>query len=303
MTKSRPSRIRQHLGCYALLTPTFLLLGVFTLVPVVWAFSTSFYEHEIGGESRFVGFANYLEFFRDPLFWPSIGHMLFLTAFAVGVVLVFPLLIAKLIFSLSTERARYRYRVIFLAPLAFPGVALIMIWGGVMYGDAGVINNVLKLLGLGQLARGWLADPRTALGAVAFLGFPWANGINILVYYAGLSSIPESVEEAAEMDGATGLRKFFLIEIPMIFSQIKLLVILAVITGVQGFENVLILTHGGPGFETMVPGLWMYYNAFSFQRMGVACAIGVILFFVIFGATVLHLRYFKSSEELQGARA
>jgi len=294
--------IRRSYGCYLLLLPTFVLLAVFTFIPFVWAFSTSFYAYEIGGDSRFVGLQNYVTFFRDPTFWPSLGHMAFLTLFGVGVVMVFPLVYAKLIHSLSSERARYVYRVVFLVPLAFPVVAMVLLWNGLVFGEYGIVNETLRFVGLGGLARAWLADPRTVLWAIAFLGFPWANGIQILIYYAGFANIPESVQEAAELDGATGLSKFFRIELPMIFSQIKLLVILAVIAGVQGFEIVFILTQGRPGFESMVPGLWMYYNAFSFQKMGVACSIGVFLFVLVLGLTALNLKYFRSSEELQGVR-
>jgi raffinose/stachyose/melibiose transport system permease protein len=99
------------------------------------------------------------------------------------------------------------------------------------------------------------------------------------------------------------LRKFFRVEYPLLMSQVKLLVILTIMGGVQGFEGMLALTKGGPGFKTMLPGLWMYLNAFSFQRMGYACAIGVILFILILGLTVLNLRYFKSAEELTEARS
>lgn len=300
--KATSSRFAQSLSCYGLLLPTFILLGVFTFIPFVWAFTTSFYELEVGGESKFVGFENYLAFFNDPTFWPSLAHMVFLTIFGVVVVMVFPLLYAKLIFSLSSDRARYVYRVLFLIPLAFPGVAILLMWSSVVFGEYGLVNGALRAVGLDSLSRSWLADPDTALIAIAFLGFPWANGIQILIYYAGFSTISESVLEAAELDGATGVRKFFLIEIPMIFSQIKLLVILAVIGGVQGFDAMYILTRGGPGFETMVPGLWMYYNAFSFQKMGLACAIGVLLFLLILALTILNLKYFKTTEEIQGAR-
>jgi raffinose/stachyose/melibiose transport system permease protein len=212
---------------------------------------------------------------------------------------IVPLTIAKLIFSLSSDRARYFYRVLFLIPIVVPGVAVVMIWKGMIYGDDGFVNEFLRLIGLGDHTRGWLSHPRTVLWACALVGLPFANGIQILIYYAGLSSISESVHEAAHLDGASGVRKFFTIDVPMVLSQIKLLVILTIIAGVQGFEGLFILTRGGPGFKSMVPGLWMYFNAFSFQRMGYACAIGVILFLLILTLTVLNLRYFRTSEDLQ----
>ena len=239
-------------------------MAVFSVVPFIWAFTTSFYRYEIGGESTFVGISNYTEYFADPTFLPSFGNMLFLTLFHVVAVIIFPLLVAKLIFSLSSERARYIYRIIFLVPVVVPGVAIYMIWHGLIYNEmGGLLNEVLRFVGLASWTRGWLTDADTVLLAVAFVGFPFASGINVLIYYAGFASIPESVHEAARLDGAQGLKKLLFVDVPLILSQIKLLVILTVIAGVQGFEMVFILTKDGPGFKSMVPGFWMYLNAFS----------------------------------------
>jgi len=289
---------KASLAHLAMLSPTMLLLAVFSLVPFIWAISTSFFDYEVGGESRFVGFANYAEYLRDPTLLPSFGNLLFLMLFGVAVVMTAPLTVAKLIFSLKSERARYIYRVLFLIPIVVPGVAGLMIWQGMIYGDTGFVNEFLRAVGREDLTRGWLTDPNTVLWAVVFMGFPFAGGINILIYYAGLAGISESIHEAAELDGAKGIGKFLRIDVPLVMSQIKLLTILTVIGSVQGFEGLFILTKGGPGFKTMVPGLWMYMNAFSFQRMGYACAIGVMLFLLILGLTVLNMRYFRSSEEL-----
>ena len=288
---------------YAMLTPTFGLLAVFSLVPFLWAFATSFYDYEVGGESKFIGLANYVEYMHDPTLFSSFGNMLFLMCFGLIVVTTAPLIIAKLIFSLRSERARYLYRVLFLIPIVVPGVAGMMIWQGMIYGDSGFVNELLRTIGREDLTRGWLTDPRTVMWAIVFMGFPFAGGINILIYYAGLAGISDSVHEAAELDGARGIRKFVRIDVPLVLSQIKLLTILTVIGTVQGFEGMFILTKGGPGFKTMVPGLWMYMNAFSFQRMGYACAIGVILFLLILTLTILNMRYFRSSEELTAEAA
>ena len=293
-------RCSDSLGLYVILAPTFILLGVFSLVPFLIAFATSFYDYEVGGESRFVGLANYIEYAGDYTFLESFRNMLFLTGFHVLCVMIVPLVVAKLIFSLSSERASYIYRILFLLPIIVPNVAVYLIWRGVIYNEDGLVNNILMLLGITPPAQGYLTGPATVLWAIAFIGFPFAGGINILIYYAGLTSIPDSVHEAATLDGATGLRKFLLIDVPLVLSQIKLLVMLTIIGGIQAFEAIYILTVGGPGFESMVPGLWMYLNAFSFQRMGYACAIGVILFLLILTLTVLNLRYFKSSEDVQG---
>ena len=296
-------RLRFALGCYLLVSVTLVLLSIFVYLPVIWAFTKSLFEFEVGSASKFVGLANYIEFLTlDPITWVSLFNMLFLTFFAVCVRLTFPLVVAKLIHSLPNERWRYIYRIVFLVPIVVPGVAIQLIWVSLIYGDRGLLNEFLRGIGLSGWVTGWLSDPSTALMAVAMVGFPFAGGFEVLIYYAGLSGIPESVNEASLIEGCVGIRKFFLIDIPMVLSQLKLILLLTIIAGVQGFENLLILTRGGPGFTTTVPGLWMYYNAFSFQRMGYACSIGVCLFVLIFGLTLLNIKYFKSSEELQGTR-
>jgi len=295
-------KARSTLTCYAAILPTMALLLTFVYLPVVWAFTRSFYAFEVGGESRFVGLANYSEYLsEDPTTWTSVVNMLLLTLFAVTARLTFPLVVAKLIHSLPRERWRYVYRLVFLVPIVVPGVAGQLIWRGLIYSDSGLVNEFLRWIGQDQWVHGWLSEPGTALICVALVGFPFVGAFEVLIYYAGLSAIPQSVHEAAAIAGCTGLRKFFQIDVPLILSQLKLIVILTIIGSVQGFQGLIILTRGGPGFRTTVPGLWMYYNAFSFQRMGYACAIGVLLFLVILTLTVLNLKYFKSSESIQGA--
>ncbi len=292
---------RFQAGCWGLMLPTLGLLAVFTFTPILWAFNNSLYQYEVGDEAnaRFVGLGNYFEYLlRDPTGLKSLGNMLLLTAFAVAVRLVVPLGVAKLIISLPSERARHAYRILFLAPIVVPGVAVHLIWLTLVYGELGLINQLLDAGGLGAHQSAFLTDPDKALWCVAFIGFPFVGGFEVLIYYAGLANIPESVNDSARIDGATGLRKFFMIDVPMVLSQIRLIVALTVIAGVQAFESILIVTKGGPGFETMVPGLWMYYNAFSFQRMGYACAIGVMLFLIIAGLTALNLKYLRSTEEV-----
>lgn len=300
-----PFRWREVGWAYLVLTPSLGLLAIFCLVPFVWAFTKSFYNFEVGGDQTFVGFGNYIEYLtNDPTLLPSLGHMLVLTLVMLTVSLTVPLLVAKLIFELTRfggdgtgERAAHFYRVLFIAPIVVPGVAIQTIWATGIYGQDGLLPQLLAPLGID--AGGLLTSPATALFAIAMVGFPFAQGINVLIFYAGLADIPESVHEAALLDGDRGVGKFLRIDVPMVLSQVKLLAILATITGIQGFEAIFIMTRGGPGFSTMVPGLWMYYNAFSFQRMGYACAIGVLLFLLVLGLTALNARFLRTTQDLQ----
>lgn len=295
-------KMRLWLSCYLLLLPTFVLVGVFCFVPVLWAFSMSLYEFEVGGESRWVGLANYREYLADPTLAGSFLNMALLGIFGIVLNIVTPLLVARLIFSLPGERARHIYRTLFLVPIVVPGIATQLIWGGGILGEFGMINGLLGMVGLEAWQRTWLIDPDTALAALAVIGFPFASGINILIFTAGLAAIPTSLREAAVLEGASPLRLFLHIELPLLLSQVRLLTVLMTIGAIQNFEGILVLTGGGPGFETMVPGLWMYYNAFSFQRMGLAAAIGVVLFVVIMVVTFLNFYFIKSSEAVQGER-
>ncbi|HZZ41742.1 MAG TPA: sugar ABC transporter permease [Tepidisphaeraceae bacterium] len=303
MSRSIPqSESRNYVPLYLILFPTFLLLAIFCLIPFIWAFVTSFYEYEVGAPAHFVGLSNYSTYlFHDHTLGESLGNMAFLTLFAVVVTVIVPLTIAKLIFSLSSPRASYVYRILFLIPILVPSVAVQLIWKDFIYSGTGLLNQFLNILHLSNLTRGWLSSPHTVLTSIAFIGFPFANGIQILIYYAGLTSISDSVHEAAFLDGATGVRKFLTIDVPLVLSQIKLLVILTLIGGIQSFESLFILTRGGPGFKSTVPGLWMYFNAFSFQKMGYACSIGVLLFLLILVLTVINLKFFRSSEDVTAA--
>ena len=155
----------------------------------------------------------------------------------------------------------------------------------------------MESLGLQNWIYGWLSNPKTALWAVACVGFPFAYGFNVLIYYAGLANIPQSILEAAEVDGLSAFGKVIRLHLPLILSQFRLLTIVTVIGIVNGFESVYILTKdGGPGYETMVPGLYMFLNGFVFERMGYAAAIGLLMLLFLLTFTVLFNRLVRTDE-------
>jgi len=141
------------------------------------------------------------------------------------------------------------------------------------------------------------------LYAIMFVGFPFITGLNLLIYYSGLANIPDSILDAAKIDGAGILSTIFRVHLPFLMSPARILSIMTVIAVVQGFERILIITGagegtgGGPGYASMVPGLYMYYQAFSFKRMGYACAIGLAMFVVLLVITMLQMKYMRSETE------
>jgi raffinose/stachyose/melibiose transport system permease protein len=225
--------------------------------------------------------------------------VLFLAIAAVTFALTLPLLAAELIFNLHSERWRFSYRVLFTIPMVVPWIVTVLVWQFLYDPIDGPINRVLLGLGLGNYARAWLGEPQTALWAIALMGFPFVAGLNLLIYLAGLNSISTEVLDASKLDGATFWQRFLHVDIPLIRGQIRLIVILTTITQIQNFAPVLILTKGGPGYSTMVPGMWMYQNAFLFGKMGYASAIGVVLFAVMLALTAMNTRLILSSDEYE----
>ena len=286
-------RVYRYRYCYLALTPTFAFLLVFKYYPMLAAIYYSFTDWD-GLSAQFIGVQNYVEMISDPVFQQAVHNMGFLAMFRLIVHLLMPLLAAELIFNLRNTRAGYFWRLLFVVPLVVPGIVVLLIWGFIYTPQLGLLNQLLRGIGAGALAQSWLGDPAIALPALAFVGFPWVGGIALLIFLAGLQNIPEEAIEAARLDGASGLRRVWALDVPLIVGQIKVIAVLTLIENVRGFGDVLILTSGGPGYATMVPAMYMYQSAFSFGRMGYSCAIGAFLFVLILAVTWANLRFIRS---------
>jgi raffinose/stachyose/melibiose transport system permease protein len=297
--RRRPSRWSRFFPLYALLGPTFVFLLVFNYYPALLAIVRSFFRWDIGDQAAYIGLANFRELLHDPIFLKSLGNIGELLLFTLVVNLTVPLVVAETIFMVGSPKWNYLLRVLFVVPMLVPPIVIWVLWKFI-YSDAGLLTSFLEMIGRKDWIYGWLSHPKTALLAVAFVGFPFAYGFNILIYYAGLNNISRSILESAELDGATPLQSFYRIHLPMIMSQVKLLLVVTVIAVLQGFEAVYILTgDGGPGYETMLPGLYMFLNGFTYKRMGYACAIGVVLFLIMLTFTIMNNQYLRSAQERQ----
>ncbi|MCB0063711.1 MAG: sugar ABC transporter permease [Caldilineaceae bacterium] len=296
-TRSIWQTIRQKGSLYLFLIPTIIFLLIFMYYPAYTAVRLSFYQWDGFGPERWVGLRNFERLFTNSVMLSSINNMLILTVARILIVLTTPLLAAELVFHLKSERWKYWYRVIFVIPLVVPDVVTYLIWQFIFNPSVGLANVLLNNLGLSFLANEWLGNHRTVLMSLALVGFPWIAGINFLIYLAGLQNISREVLDAASVDGATGFRRFWLIDLRLIMGQIKLLLILSIIFSLQAFVLILIMTNGGPGYSSMVPGLLMYEAAFQDGRFGYACAIGTAIFVVIFILTYINMRYIQPDTE------
>lgn len=290
--------VRKYWYCYVMLLGTFSLLITFSYYPALSAIYHSFTVWDGFRPERWAGLDNYHEIFTsEVIFRKGFANMLLLTVWQVVRSSTFPLLGAALLYRMRNEKMAYLFRLVFVLPLVVPGVVGILVWRQLYEPNFGLFNAVL--LGLGFKPLAWLNSPNTALFSLMFMGFPWIDGVGLLIYLAGLLAIPSEIIEAATMDGATSLRRFFAMELPLIVPQIRLIVILNVIGSLQNFGWQLLVTRGGPNNATTVPAWEMYQSAMTEGRFGVASAIGVVLFVLIFVLTLVNNSYIRSNVEYQ----
>lgn len=271
-------------------------MAVFNYYPFFNGLIHSLYDWNGVNRSEFIGLSNFIELFtRDPEFWPAMQRMAVLTIADVTKSLMPAFLLAWILAHIINKKISYSYRILLMLPAVVPGMVGIQLWMGWMSAN-GLVNRILEAIGMSEMAHNWFGDPNTVVPALIFTGLPYINGANTLIFLAGFMGISKELYEALLVDGANGWQRFWYLEVPLLMSQVKLLLILAVIGAVQSYEGIMMMTGGGPGGSSMVPGLMLYNHAFKYWRVGYASAIGVVLFAIIMVFTILQYRYNKSSD-------
>ncbi len=297
---------------YLFIAPATLLIALFSYYPALSGIYHSFYFWNGQDISYFIGLENYCRLWNDPSFRRGFGLVGILVV--ANVFKMFPSIITAVwIHRLKSERAQYWYRVVFVIPMIVPGMVFILIWKLFYDPTIGPLNDILRMTGVmdllvwldanllhwGSFTAGgnpaWLGDPKLAIPALLFWGFPWVGAFGVLIYLAGLQNIGTEIYEAANLDGAGWYRKFVSIELPLILTQVRMNLIVVCIGTLQDFGTILILfgENGGPGGVVDVPGLFMFRAAFYSQQAGLACAAGVILFGIIYALTTLNNRILR----------
>jgi len=275
------------------IAPTFVILGYFMYYPAYVAFVGSLTDWDGFNTPRAVGLQNFANAFRDGnLRVAGLNNI----PWAIGKVflaVVPPFLAAELIFHVRRQRWQYLYRTLFVVPLIIPGIVTILLWT-FYYRSDGLVNQVLGFVGLDALQQPWLTRPSTALGALIFMGFPWVTPFNLLIFYSGLQAIPGEILEAGALDGATGWRRVLFIDLPLLVSQTRVLVTLAIIASVQALLEPLLMTGGGPGTSTLTPILYVYRTGVEYGDFGYSMSISLILFLVVLLLSVAANRLTRS---------
>ncbi|MFV0400307.1 MAG: carbohydrate ABC transporter permease [Oscillospiraceae bacterium] len=280
----------QILCAVLFLLPTFIVLVSFSYYPAASAIGYSFTRWDGFFDPVFVGLENYARLVKDPIFWLSLRNVLLWSVGSIVVSLIFPYLGAELVFSVKGKRLQYVYRSLLTLPMIVPAVVTIEIWSFIYNPEYGLLNTFFRGIGLEALVQNWLGNSALVIPSLIFIGFPWISGLNFLLFYAGLQNIPGDVLEYAKLDGCGGFRRVFAIDLPLTVSQFKLALILGIINTLQNVTTPLLLTGGGPGYDSYVPGLYMYYEAFTRSNFGYATAIATVMFVMILILTIISMR-------------
>ena len=274
------------------------LIGVFFAIPVASALLLSFTDFDIYSigdftSTRFVGLKNYTDLMAMPLFWQALRNTLYFVMLG-GPLSAAASLAAALLVHSKLTRLRPFFRSAFFAPWVTTLVAVALVWRYIYHPQYGLLNAGLGLLGLGPVD--WLGDPNWAMPSIILLSV-WKNfGYNMLVFLAGLSSIPEELYEAAALDGAGAWNRLRHITLPMLGPTFVFVGVVTMIASFQIFSEPYVMTQGGPLKSTTTLVLLMYEQGFRWWRLGLAAAIAVVLFLLTLGGTLLQLRLRRSAQ-------
>ena len=275
---------RDNVAGYVFILPFIIGLIVFTTIPFFTSLYLAFTNYNILSAPKWVGLDNFKKmFFEDDLFWTSFKVTFKFALIQVPIKLTVALLVA-LVLSRSTRLTSF-YRAAFYIPSLMGGsVAIALLWKQ-LFSPKGVINQMLGFFGLPDRTA-WLGNPKTALGTLIALGV-WQFGSSMLIFLAAIKNIPQSYHEAAIVDGAGPVRRFFSITLPMLTPIIFFNLIMQTIQALQNFTSAFVITDGGPMKATYVLGMKLYKEGFSYFKMGYASAISWIIFIVIMLITLV----------------
>lgn len=275
-----------------LLLPSLLLIGLFSYYPALRSLEGSFTAWDGFSPPTFVGWQNFVDYTQQPLFWTETRNLGTLVVGGALISVLFPFAAAELVRGLPTARLHSIVKFLLVVPMVIPQIVLINIWAYLLSPSNGLVDTALGAVGLPQVQ--WYSNSHTALLSILLIGFPWVSSLGFLVYMAGLEAISLEVEDAARLDGATGFARILHIDAPLTIPQTRFVVVIAGVSIVQNFIPILLLTNGGPGNATMVPGLDMYQSAFQQSEFGYGMAIGTLLFIGMLVATSIVLRLLRS---------
>lgn len=284
MKKSKLEKSRNRWGIVFIL-PQLISLVCLGIIPIVIAFVLSFFDWNGFSSPVFTGFQNFKAVFTDPDTAIAIKNTLIYSVIYVPCSIALSLGLAML---LNKAWGKMFYRAVFFLPQIVTSVGIAVVWSWIYQPQFGILNMILRFLGIG--GKEWLRDPSTAMGAVIVMSIWWGLGYNIVLFLAGLQNVPKTYVDAAKIDGANERQVFFNITIPLISPTTLLVTITTMINAFQVFDQMFLLTSGGPAKKTYTMAIHIYQTAFKSYELGKASTAALILFFVVVAVSVIQFK-------------
>ena len=297
-TEGPRARLTRVLTPYAFISPAFICLFAFGILPILIAALVSLTDLNVSGLAdwstvHFVGLKNYRTLFSDQAFWTALGNTALFVVMGVPLVVVVSLAAA---IALNQSRSRYfrALRAFYFVPAVVGVVAISLIWGYLYNSQFGLLNHLLESVGLPR--QEWLTNPTMAKVSVVIVAIWRATGLNIIVLLAAQQDIPAEYYEAASIDGAGRWRQIFSVTVPLLRFALFFVTVTTLIGWMQFFDEPYVLTRGGPIDATTSASLYIYKQGFQFNEFGFASAASLVLFVLIFVVTMVQLRLRKADD-------
>ncbi len=288
--RGRGPASRRQLTAWLFLTPSLIVLAVFTLYPMAQAVYLSLTNYNLIKAAQFIGLGNYVELAGDPAFWNAfwntVLYALVVAPVTVVLALVFAVMLNRAFFGRTFVRTA-----IFLPFIVSLGIVAIA-WSFLLDPNIGLLSYWLSRIGI-VTEQGWLTDPRFAMPAVMMVGVWKFVGFYMVIYLAGLQSIPADLYEAATLDGAGPWQRFRNVTLPLLSNQTLLVSVLALIATLQAFDQIYVMTHGGPYFKTETLVMLIYRQGFQELRFGYASAISFVLLIFVFALSMVQYGWLR----------
>ncbi|PPS45814.1 carbohydrate ABC transporter permease [Chroococcidiopsis sp. TS-821] len=286
---ARWGTIQHKLTPYLFLLPALLILGLTVFWPALQAFYLSFtrYEYDLTQPPQWIGWENFQRLWNDAVFWQTLGNTLLYLVCVVPVLAIAPLALAILVNQ--KLRGMHWFRAAYYTPVVISMVVAGIAWRWIYDGN-GLLNQIIRQVGLSEKGIPWLTSPQWALFSVMAVTVWKGLGYYMVIYLAGLQAIPADLYEAAAIEGSDGIRKHWDITVPLMRPYIVLVAVISAISATKVFEEVYIMTQGGPRNSSKTIVYYLYEQAFRNLEMSYACTIGLVLFLGILGLSILNLK-------------
>lgn len=280
---------RKNILPYLLVSPYVVHFILFVAFPVGFSIVLTFHKWNIISPMEYTGLNNYIRLFNDKTFLKSIGNTLIFLVIHIPLQIIFALFLAEILNQKINLRGIFRGA--FFLPVIVSGVVVTILWQQLYGYDTGLFNRLLTGIGFGKI--GWLTDPDIAMTSIAVMA-TWKNvGLYIILFLVGLQTVPVQYYEAADLEGASHLQKFFKITLPMINPTIFMVVILSTIGGFSLFIEPYVMTGGGPLNSTVSAVLYIYKQGFFYYHMGYAATLGLFFALIILAVVMIQKKFIE----------